>query len=176
MDPIFAPVRLSGRGRTICPKICKSQCPKNVLSALRSSEITNAAIPVFGKAETPPALWRRGVQPRSKTDPVFDLCSVRGFNASYKHLRILFGSLRPPTYFGQTKGAPFLSLPRFHPTGGMKVHGRGRRPRRPVSLLRRVLETFFGLAPVMRLWRASFPMPPSGREGDRVSGGRSLRC
>ena len=36
-------------------------------------------------------------------DPVF--APVRGFNASYKHLRILFGSLRPPTYFGQTKGA-----------------------------------------------------------------------
>ena len=36
-------------------------------------------------------------------DPVF--APVRGFNASYKHLRIFFGSLRPSTYFGQTKGA-----------------------------------------------------------------------
>ena len=36
---------------------------KNVSSALRSGEITNAAVPVFGKAETPPALWRRGAQP-----------------------------------------------------------------------------------------------------------------
>ena len=36
-------------------------------------------------------------------DPVF--APVRGFNASYGHLRILCGSLRPPTYFGQTKGA-----------------------------------------------------------------------
>ena len=52
------------------------QRPKNVSSPLRSGEITTAAVPVFGKAETPPALWRRGVQPRSKTDPVFDLCSA----------------------------------------------------------------------------------------------------
>ena len=44
---------------------------KNVLSTLRSDETTNAAIPVFGGAETPPALWRRGVQPGGKTDPVF---------------------------------------------------------------------------------------------------------
>ena len=36
-------------------------------------------------------------------DPVF--APVRGFNASYGHLRILCGSLRPPAYFGQTKGA-----------------------------------------------------------------------
>ena len=33
------------------------------------------------------------------------ICSVRGFNASYKHLRIFFGSLRPSTYFGQNRGA-----------------------------------------------------------------------
>ena len=47
---------------------------KNVSSPLRSGEITNAAIPVFGKAETPPALWRRGVQPRSKNGSRFCSC------------------------------------------------------------------------------------------------------
>jgi len=44
---------------------------KNVLSPLRSDETTNAAIPVFGGAETPPAFWRRGVQPEGKTGSVF---------------------------------------------------------------------------------------------------------
>ena len=29
----------------------------------------------------------------------------QGFNASYKHLRFLFGSLRLPAYFGRSKGA-----------------------------------------------------------------------
>ena len=47
---------------------------KNVSSPLRSGEITTAAIPVFGKAETPPALWRRGVQPRSKNGSRFCSC------------------------------------------------------------------------------------------------------
>ena len=47
---------------------------KNVSSPLRSGEITNAAIPVFGKAETPPALWRRGVQPGSKNGSRFCSC------------------------------------------------------------------------------------------------------
>ena len=51
---------------------------KNVSSPLRSGEITNAAIPVFGKAETPPALWRRGVQPGSKNGSLFSPSSPEG--------------------------------------------------------------------------------------------------
>ena len=51
---------------------------KNVSSPLRSGEITTAAIPVFGKAETPPALWRRGVQPGGKNGSVFSPCPPSG--------------------------------------------------------------------------------------------------
>ena len=59
----------------------------------------------------------------------------QGFNASYKHLRLLFGPLRRSAYSAQTKGALILGLPpvrteqktgsvfvpRFHPASGMKA-------------------------------------------------------
>ena len=47
--------------------------------------------------------------------------------------------------------------------------GRGRRPRRPASLLRRVPMTFFGFAPTMRLRHASFSKPPPLGEVSRLA-------
>ena len=53
------------------PSVGLTVYAKNVIGTLRSGETTNAAIPVFGKAETPPALWRRGVQPGGKNGSRF---------------------------------------------------------------------------------------------------------
>ena len=58
---------------------------KNVSSPLRSGEITNAAIPVFGKAETPPALWRRGVQPGGKNGSRFCSCHSPSMREARKY-------------------------------------------------------------------------------------------
>ena len=58
---------------------------KNVSSPLRSGEITTAAIPVFGKAETPPALWRRGVQPGSKNGSRFCSCHSPSMREARKY-------------------------------------------------------------------------------------------
>ena len=59
--------------------------------------------PFSAKPKRRPHFGGEGYSRGAKMDPVF--APVRGFNASYGHLRILCGSLRPPTYFGQTKGA-----------------------------------------------------------------------
>ena len=64
---------------------------KNVSSPLRSGEITTAAIPVFGKAETPPALWRRGVQPGSKNGSRFCSCHSPSMREAERTCRPHFG-------------------------------------------------------------------------------------
>ena len=56
--------------------------------------------PFSAKPKRRPHFGGEGYSRGAKTDPVF--APVRGFNASYEHLRILYGSLRLPTYLGQT--------------------------------------------------------------------------
>ena len=53
------------------PSVGLTVYAKDVIGTHRSGETTNAAVPVFGKAETPPALWRRGVQPGGKNGSRF---------------------------------------------------------------------------------------------------------
>ena len=54
------------------------------------------------------------------------------------------GRLRSRETYRSKNGIHFCPRLSF-PGDGMKAHGRGRRPRRPVSPLRRVLRTFSGL-------------------------------
>ena len=82
---------------------------KNVSSPLRSGEITTAAIPVFGKAETPPALWRRGVQPGSKNGSRFCSCH----SPSMREARKYFGFTS--WFFQVFDGSPRASTPTMHP-------------------------------------------------------------
>ena len=59
--------------------------------------------PFSAKPKRRPHFGGEGYSRGAKTDPVF--APVRGFNASYERIFLLYISLRPPTYFGQTKGA-----------------------------------------------------------------------
>ena len=121
---------------------------KNVSSPLRSGEITNAAIPVFGKAETPPALWRRGVQPGSKNGSRFCSCHSPSMREARKYFgftswffQVFDGSPRAstPTVCPTTFRSPSLRhrgedetkmgsilVPRYHPVSGRDgMRGRG---------------------------------------------------
>ena len=90
---------------------------KNVSSPLRSGEITNAAIPGFGKAETPPALWRRGVQPGSKNGSRFCSCHSPSMREARKYFgftswffQVFDGSPRASTPTMRLRRASFFSL------------------------------------------------------------------
>ena len=108
---------------------------KNVSSPLRSGEITNAAIPVFGKAETPPALWRRGVQPGSKNGSRFCSCHSPSMREARKYFGFTSWFLR---VFRRVAGDVPLPLPVKRALHGSRkasascLRKTGRRGRRPL--------------------------------------------
>ena len=90
---------------------------KNVIGTLRSDETTNAAVHVFGKAETPPALWRRGAQPGSKNGS--RLCNSQNVSGELLPSALLFMRRMSQVPFGAVKrvvegAAPYRrGCPRF---------------------------------------------------------------